>query len=77
MIRDDFEYYTAHQDEIVNGHIDEFVVIKDSHVLGYYTYEAEAFEAMKTHELGTFIVKKCRQRGTDVVTYYNNRVSFA
>jgi hypothetical protein len=77
VIKDDFEYYTAHQDEIVNGHIDEFVVIKDSRVLGYYVEEAKAFEAMKAHELGTFIVKKCRLRGTDMVTYYNNRVSFA
>jgi hypothetical protein len=79
VIKDDFEYYTAHQDEIVNGHIDEFVVIKDSQVLGYYKQEAEAFEAMKTQtqELGTFIVKKCQLRGTDIVTYYNNRVSFA
>jgi hypothetical protein len=61
----------------VNGHIEEFVVIKNSLVLGYYTREADAFEAMKTHELGTFIVKKCQLRGTDMITYYNNRVSFA
>lgn len=77
MIKDDFNYYTAHQDEIVDGHIDEFVVIKDSQILGYYKQEAEAFEAMKNHELGTFIVKKCQLRGTDTVVYYNNRVSFA
>jgi hypothetical protein len=76
VIKDAFEYYTAHQDEIVDGHINEFVVVKDSNVLGYYMREADAFEAMKAHELGTFIVKKCRVRGTDMVTYYNNRVSF-
>jgi hypothetical protein len=77
VIKDDFDYYTGHQDEIVAGHIDEFVVIKNSQVLGYYTREADAFESMKAHELGTFIVKKCQLRGTDMVTYYNNRVSFA
>jgi hypothetical protein len=77
MLKDDFEYYTAHQDEIVNGHLGEFVVIENSVVLGYYKVEAEAFESMKGHELGAFMVKKCQLPGTDVVTYYNNQVRFA
>jgi hypothetical protein len=77
MLNDDFEYYTAHQDEIVSGHLDEFVVIKDCRVLGYYRQEMAAFDAMKGHELGTFMVKKCRPRGADIVTYFNNQVRFA
>jgi hypothetical protein len=77
MIQDDFEYYASHQDEIVNDHLGEFVVIKDAAVKGYYSDEATAFEAMKENELGTFIVKKCQPLGTDVITYYNNRVAFA
>jgi len=77
MIKDDFDYYTANQNEIVMDHLGEFVVIKDSTVLGYYQEEAAAFEAMKGNELGTFIVKKCQTPGTDVVTYYNTQVAFA
>ena len=77
MIQDDFEYYTTHQEEIVKGHLGEFIVIKNSTVIGYYKDELKAFEAMKDSELGTFIVKKCQEPGTDVVTYFNNRVSFA
>jgi hypothetical protein len=77
MIQDDFEYYTAHQEEIVKDHLGEFVVIKDSAVIGYFVEEAKAFETMKGNELETFIVKKCQAVGTDVVTYYNNRVAFA
>jgi hypothetical protein len=77
MIKDDFDYYTAHQDKIVDGHIDEFVVIKDARVAGYYKHEDDAFEAMKSHDLGTFLIKQCRPRGTDIITYYNNQVSFA
>jgi hypothetical protein len=77
MMKDDFKYYTDHQDEIVNGHINEFVVIKDCRILGYYKEEMDAFDAMKDHKLGTFMVKKCRPKGTDIVTYYNNQVRFA
>jgi len=77
MLRDDFDYYTANQAEIVKGRLGEYVVIKDSAVMDYYSNEADAFEAMKGHELGTFMVKKCQTPGTDVVTYYNNRVAFA
>jgi hypothetical protein len=77
MIQDDFEYYTSHQEEIVRDHLGEFVVIKDSAVIGYFQEEAMAFESMKGNELETFIVKKCQSPGTDVVTYYNNRVAFA
>ena len=77
MLKDDFDYYTAHQEEIVRDHIGDFVVIQDSSVKGYYKEEALAFESMKENELGTFIVKKCQEPGTDVVTYYNDRVVFA
>ena len=77
MLKDDFEYYTANQEEIVKDHLGEYVVIKDITVVGYFKEEAQAFESMKSNELGTFLVKKCQQPGTDVVTYYNNRVAFA
>lgn len=77
MLKDDFEYYTANQEEIVKEHLGEFVVIKDSAVIGYFKEETEAFESMKNHKLGTFLVKKCQPPGADTVTYYNNRVAFA
>jgi len=77
MIKSDFEYYIANQEEIVKDHLGEFVVIKDSAIVGYYEKELKAFESMVGNELGSFIVKKCQQPGTDIVTYYNSRVAFA
>jgi hypothetical protein len=53
----------------------EFVVIKDSTVLGYFEEETEAFDYMKENELGTFMVKKCMEPGTDIITFH--RVAFA
>ena len=77
MIKDDFKYYIANQDEIIKDHINDYVVIKNAAVIGYFKEEMDAFRAMKDHELGTYIVKKCQNPGTDTITYYNNRVSFA
>jgi hypothetical protein len=77
MIEDDFTFYEAHQNEIVKGHLDEFVVIKGQKVLGYYKVEDDAFDSMIGEKLGTFMVKKCQLSGTDVVNYFNNAVAFA
>jgi hypothetical protein len=77
MLKDEFEYYKAHQDEIVSGHLGDFVVIKDSQVKGYYPDEDTAIESMKNEDLGTFMIKKCQEPGTDIVTYFNDQVRFA
>ena len=33
MLTTDFDYYTAHQAEIVEKHLGEYVIIKDARVL--------------------------------------------
>jgi hypothetical protein len=77
MIEDDFAFYEANQNEIIEGHLNEFAVIKNKEVLGYYKTEEDAFDSMLGEELETFIVKKCRPLGTDVAEYFNNAVVFA
>jgi len=77
MISDEFAFYDANQADIVRGHIDEFVVIKDRQVRGYYKLEDDAFESMIGEELGTFMVKLCKEPGTDIMEYHNNAVAFA
>ena len=77
MLQESFDYYNAHQEEIVDGHLDQFVVVKDTQVLGYFDREEDAFASMKGQTLGTFMVKRCQLPGTDVVTYFNNQVRFA
>jgi hypothetical protein len=77
MMNEDFDFYTAHQDEIVNGHLNEYVVIQNARVAGYYKDQMDAFDAMKSHELGTFMVKQCKPKGTDIITFHNSRLQFA
>lgn len=76
-IKEAYDYYKAHQDEIVSDHIDEYVVIKGQQICGYYENEEEAFDSMIGEELETFIVQKCQEPGTDIANYYNNAVAFA
>ncbi|MHC6204131.1 hypothetical protein ACYULU_13180 [Breznakiellaceae bacterium SP9] len=76
MMQDDFEFYDANQDEIVDGHINEFVIIKNAGVAGYYANEMDAFAVMKNEVPGTFMVKKCKPKGQDMLVYRTNRVAF-
>jgi len=77
MICDEFNYYDNNQEEITRNHINEFVVIKNRQVCGYYELEMDAFKSMVGNELGTFMVKRCQKPGTDVIEYFNNAVTFA
>ena len=77
MIHNDFIFYKTNQDAIVLGHMDEYVVIKNQQVQGYYQSEEAAFDSMLNEELGTFMVKRCQKPGTDVIEYFNNAVAFA
>jgi hypothetical protein len=60
-----FFYYTAHQESIAEGHLGEFVAIKDNIILGYYRTRMEGLFAMAQQKLepGTYIVHKCRPVG--------------
>ena len=77
MICDEFTFYDNNQEEIVCNHINEFVVIKNRQICGYYKSEMDAFKSMIGNELGTFMVKRCQKPGTDVIEYFNNTVAFA
>jgi hypothetical protein len=74
MIDDEFTFYVGHQKEIVEGHLDEFVVVKNEKVVGYYQTEEDAFDAMIGEKLGTFMVKRRQLPGTDVINYFNRVV---
>jgi len=77
MVQDEFIYYEANQDKIVQDHINEFVIIKDQKVQGYHKTEEDAFDSMLGNELGTFMIKRCQKPGTDVIKYFNNSVMFS
>jgi len=56
-LQEEFDYYLAHQDELVRLYNGRFVVLKGHEVLGAYDERLEAIsETAKHHELGTFMV---------------------
>jgi len=77
-LKKEFEYYLAHQDELVEKHNGKFIVIKDCQVIGEYDSPLEAVEeTSKKYELGTFLVQKCEAGSESYTQTYHSRVSFA
>jgi hypothetical protein len=76
-LRDAFEYYLAHQDEMVQKYNGRVVAIKDRRVLGDYEDRTTAIEeTAKTEQLGTFIVQKVSPGEDDYTIRVNSAVVF-
>ena len=77
-LRPEFDWYLAHQSELVAQYNGKFVVIKGERVLGAYASELEAVSTtVKAHELGTFLVQLV-SLGSDAYTQtFHSRVAFA
>lgn len=74
----EFEYYLAHQDELVKKYNEKFIVIKGQNVIGAYDSEIEAIEATsQKEEMGTFLVQKCEPGSDSYTQTYHSRVTFA
>lgn len=59
-LKDEFQYYIDHQDELVQLYRGKVIVIKDGKVIGVYGSDMEAVtETSKVYEMGTFLVQKC------------------
>ncbi len=77
-LRKEFEYYLAHQDEMVKKYKGKFIAIKDGDVLGAYDDALTAVtETKKVHELGTFLVQKVSEGDADYSQTFHSRVAFS
>lgn len=76
MLEKEYEFFQEQLDDLAKEHKNEYVVIKDTRILGFYTNEIEAIsETSKTEEIGTFIVQSCNPED-QVIDFYTNRVTF-
>ncbi len=76
-LRREFEYFIAHQEELVAKYHGKVVVIEGEAVSGVYETVVEAVdETSKQHELGTFLVQRC-EPGPEcyTATFHGYRVS--
>lgn len=69
----EFEYYLAHQDEMVREYNGKYIVIKDGAVLGAYDDE---LTAVTEQELGTFLVQKVSPGNSAYTQTFHSRVVF-
>jgi hypothetical protein len=74
----EFEFYLAHQDELVKKHNGKFVVIKGEQVIGVFDDQARAVaDTSKAHELGTFLVQKVEPGEQAYTQTFHSRVALA
>lgn len=77
QLQDEFDYYLAHQSELIKKYEGRFVVIKSDQVLGVYDDELTAVtETQKEHELGTFLVQLVEPGESSYSQTYHSRVAF-
>lgn len=78
MVQENFNFFKKNRDKIIKNHIDEYVVIKNEEVQGYFKSENDAMIAMKNKgfELGSYIIQKCVSAKDGLVVYYTQRVAF-
>lgn len=73
----EFEYYLAHQAELVKKYDGKFIVIKDQKVIGAYDDQATAVSETQTdHELGTFLVQMVAPGNEAHTQTFHSRVAF-
>ncbi len=75
-LKPEFDYYLAHQSELVRQYNGKVIVIKNQEVIGVYDDQQRAIsETEKMHSLGTFLVQKVSP-GTDAYSQtFHSRVS--
>ena len=77
-LKAEFEFYLAHQDEMVEKYDGKYIVIKDGRVLGSYDDELTAVrETQKSYELGAFLVQKVSPGTEDYTQTFHSRVVFS
>ena len=77
-LMEEFEYYLAHQEEMVKLYNGKFIVLKGNTVLGAYDDELEAInETAKVCELGTFMVHMVSSDDAGHTQTFHSRAVFS
>lgn len=75
MLKDEFKYYLDNQKELVKQYPGKFLVIKDLTVQGSYNSQTEAYaNAVKSFELGTFLIQHCLPGAESYTQTFHSRV---
>ena len=76
-LQKEFDFYLAHQAEMVGKYDGKYIVIKSGEVLGEYDDELTAVtETQKQHELGTFLVQRVSEGDDEYSQTFHSRAVF-
>lgn len=77
-LRREFDYYLAHQEDLVAQYRGRYIVLKDEKVIGVYDSQLGAVEeTSKSQALGTFLVQRCEPGSESHTNTFHSRVAFA
>ena len=77
-LKREFEYYLAHQDELVERYSGKYIVIRNQEVVGEYNDELTAVQESKQRfEPGTFLVQLVSPGDSAYRQTFHSRVAFA
>lgn len=75
-VRTQFDYYLAHQDQLVAKYNGRFVVIVNEKVVGDFESEKDAYAfATKTYEPGKFLIQRVSPGNQDYSQTFHSRAS--
>ena len=78
VLKKEFEYYLAHQEDYVRQYDGKVIVLKDQKVLGVYADTVSAVTAtQRDHKLGTFLVQKVEPGNAATSQTFHSRVVFS
>ena len=75
---DNYNYFKSNLAELLGRYSNQYIVLKNESVIGYYDSFDEAYErTIKTEALGTFLIQHCIREEEDVVTFVSSNAIFA
>lgn len=77
MLNTEFDYYRAHQDELVKEYNGKVLAIMGEKVVGVFDTDLEAYlEMKKRHAVGTFLLQFCGPGQENYTRKFRSRVAF-
>lgn len=73
----DFKWFLDNKPKILEGHLGQSVVIRDSSILGYYPNDLEAYAAMQKEDPETYIIQPCLPDEQADLFYFTGVYSFS
>lgn len=78
MLENEFNYYIAHQEDLVSKYNGKYLVIVGENVVDVGETQLDAYNKGKEgHSIGTFLIQKCSPGNADYTQTFHSRVSFS